>query len=63
MADDSDNRSSRQDTEGSSQRSSNQGTPISFDVEGDMLAIANRPMMNAHRKPPDPSQFQKTTLS
>ena len=63
MADDSDNRSSRQDTEGSSQGSSNQGTPISFDVEGDVPAIANRPMMNAHRKPPDLSQFLKTTLS
>jgi hypothetical protein len=56
MADDSDNRSSRQDTEGSSQGSS-KGTPISFDVEGDGPAIVNRPMTNAHRKPPDPSQF------
>jgi|SRR6516162_61294 len=31
MADDSDNRSSRQDAEGSSQGSSNHGTSISFD--------------------------------
>jgi hypothetical protein len=57
MADDSDNRSSRQDTEGSGQETSDQGTPISFDVEGDVPAIANRPMMNAHRKPPDLSQL------
>jgi hypothetical protein len=63
MADDSDNRSSRQDTEGSSQKTSDQGTVISFDVEGDVPAIANRPMMNAHRKPSDLSQFCKTTLS
>jgi hypothetical protein len=57
MADDSDNRSSRQDTEGSGQETSDQGTPISFDVEGDVPAIANRPMMNARRKPPDLSQL------
>jgi hypothetical protein len=57
MADDSDNQSSRQDTDGSSEGSSNQGTPISFDVERDVPALANRPMMNAHRKPPDLNQF------
>ena len=40
MADDSDNQSSSQDTEGSSQETSDQGTSISFDVEGDVHAVA-----------------------
>jgi hypothetical protein len=57
MADYSDDQSSVQDTEGSSQETSDQGTPISFDVERDVPALANRPMMNAHRKPPDLSQL------
>ena len=57
MADDSDDQSSVQDAEGSGRETSDQGMFSFFDVEGDVPAIAHRPMMNAYRKPPHPSQF------
>jgi len=57
MADNRDHQSSDQDAQSSSQETLNQGTSVSFDVEADVPAIANRPMMNAHRKPPDLSQL------
>jgi hypothetical protein len=53
MADD---QSSVQYAEGSSH-----GTPISFDIAGDVPAIGNRPMINAHRKPPDLSNYENNT--
>jgi len=40
MADDLEDQSSGQDTEASSQETSNQGTNISVNVEGDVPAIA-----------------------
>ena len=65
MADDSDNRSSIQDAEGSSQGSSNERMSISFDRrwrhtcdrEGARIDHEPRLMMNARRKPSDLSQF------